>query len=135
MSRFLFGIFIVLHGLVHLWYVTLSQRLVEFQPEMGWSGESWLFSPWLGDAATRSLATVLYGLATLGFVIGGIGIFALQGWWRPLVIGSAAFSAAIILLFWDGGLHMLVEKGLIGFLINVALPVALLVFGWPSAEF
>jgi hypothetical protein len=135
MSRFLFGIFIVLHGLVHLWYVTLSQRLVEFQPEMGWSGESWLFLPWLGDAATRSLATVLYGLATLGFVIGGIGIFALQGWWRPLVIGSAAFSAAIILLFWDGGLHMLVEKGLIGFLINVALPVALLVFGWPSAEF
>jgi hypothetical protein len=131
----LFGIFIVLHGLVHLWYVTLSQRLVEFQPEMGWTGESWLFSPLLGDAATRWLATVLYGLATLGFVMGGIGIFAQQAWWRPLVIGSAAFSAVIILLFWDGGLHMLVEKGLIGFLINVALLVALLIFDWPSARF
>jgi len=135
MSRILFGIFIVLHGLVHLWYVTLSQRLVEFQPEMGWTGESWLFSPLLGDAATRWLATVLYGLATLGFVMGGIGIFAQQAWWRPLVIGSAAFSAVIILLFWDGGLHMLVEKGLIGFLINVALLVALLIFDWPSARF
>ena len=134
MSRFLFGIFIVLHGLVHLWYVTLSQRLVEFQPEMGWTGKSWLFSPLLGDAATRSLATVLYGLATLGFVIGGIGIFAQQAWWRPLVIGSATFSAAIILLFWDGGLRMLVQKGLIGLLINIVLLVALLVFGWPSAE-
>jgi hypothetical protein len=118
-----------------LWYVTLSQRLVEFQPDMGWTGKSWLFSTLLGDAATRWLATVLYGLVTLGFVIGGIGIVAQQAWWRSLVIGSTAFSAAIILLFWDGGLPMLVQKGLIGFLINVALLVALLVFGWPSAEF
>jgi hypothetical protein len=33
MSRFLFGVFIVLHGLVHVWYLTLSQRLVEFQQQ------------------------------------------------------------------------------------------------------
>ncbi|MGD8793055.1 MAG: hypothetical protein PVF47_10925 [Anaerolineae bacterium] len=135
MLRFLFGIFVVLHGLVHLWYVTLSQGLVEFQAEMGWTGKSWLFSPLLGEGATRSLATVLYSLATLAFLIGGIGIFVQQAWWRPMVIGSAAFSAAIILLFWDGGLQMIVEKGLLGFLINAALLVALLVFGWPSVEF
>jgi hypothetical protein len=135
MSRFLFGIFIVLHGLIHLWYVTLSLELVEFQAEMGWTGKSWLFSALLGDGATRSLATLLYGLATLGFVIGGIGVFVQQEWWRPVVMGSAAFSAVLILLFWDGGVQMLVEKGLIGFLINAALLVALFVFGWPSAEF
>lgn len=132
MLRILFGIFIVLHGLVHLWYVTLSRRLVEFQPEMGWTGQSWLFSRLLGDGATRWLATVLYGLAALGFVVGGIGIFAQQTWWRPVVTGSAAFSAAIILLFWDGGLQMIVEKGLLGFLINLVILVALLVFDWPS---
>jgi hypothetical protein len=40
MLRILFGIFVVLHGLVHLWYVVLSQRLVEFQADMGWTGES-----------------------------------------------------------------------------------------------
>jgi hypothetical protein len=133
MFRFLFGIFIVLHGLVHLWYVTLSQGLVEFQAEMGWTGKSWLFSPLFGDGATRSLSTVLYSLAALAFVIGGIGIFAQQAWWRPLVIGSATFSAVIILLFWDGGTQRLVEKGLIGFLINVALLAALLVFDWPAS--
>jgi hypothetical protein len=131
MLRILFGVFILSHGLVHLWYVTLSQRLVQFQPEMGWTGESWLFSPLLGDAATRLLATVLYSLAALGFVAGGIGVFAQQAWWRPVVIGSAAFSAAIILLFWDGSLQMIVEKGLLGFLINAALLIALLVFDWP----
>jgi hypothetical protein len=132
MLAFLYGIFVLLHGLVHLWYVTLSQQWVEFQPEMGWTGESWLFSPLLGDGATRGLATVLYSLATLGFVVGGVGVLVRQDWWRPVVIGSAAFSAVIIILFWDGGLPRIVEKGLLGFLINVAFLVALLVFDWPS---
>jgi hypothetical protein len=132
MFRIIFGIFIVLHGLVHLWYVTLSQRLVEFQADMGWTGASWLFSPLLGESGTRLLATVLYGLATLGFVTGGIGIFAQQEWWQPVVLGSAALSAATILLFWDGGLQMIVQKGLLGFLIDAFLLIALLVFDWPS---
>ena len=132
MLRFLYGIFVLLHGLVHLWYVTLSQGWVAFQPEMGWTGESWLFSPLLSDGAVRGLATVLYSLATLGFVVGGIGVFARQDWWRPVIIGSAAFSAVIIALFWDGGLQRIVEKGLLGFLINAVLLIALLVFDWPS---
>jgi hypothetical protein len=132
MLELLYGVFVVLHGLVHLWYVTMSQRWVEFLPEMGWTGESWLFSPLLGDGATRGLATALYSLATLGFLVGGIGIFAQQAWWRLVVIGSAAFSAVIIILFWDGGLQRIVEKGLVGFLINVAILVALLVFDWHS---
>lgn len=133
MLRFLIGVFIVLHGLVHLWYVTLSQRLVEFQAEMGWSGRSWLFTNVLGDATTRSLASVLYVLATIAFVAGGVGIFVRAGWWRPVLVGSAVFSSAIILLFWDGSMQRLVEKGLIGLLINVVILVALLVFQWPSA--
>lgn len=132
MLRFFIGLFIVLHGLVHLWYVTLSQRLVEFQPEMGWSGRSWIFTNFLGDATTRTLASVLYVLATIAFVAGGVGIFARADWWRPMVVGSAIFSSAIILLFWDGSMQQLVEKGLIGLLINVGILVALLVFQWPS---
>ena len=44
MLRLVIGLFIVLHGLVHLWYFTLSQRLVEFKPQMGWSGRSWVFT-------------------------------------------------------------------------------------------
>jgi hypothetical protein len=71
--RTLFGIFVMLHGLVHLWYVTLSRGLVEFRPEMGSTGQSWLFIPLLGDAATRWLATIVYALATFSFAAGGIG--------------------------------------------------------------
>jgi hypothetical protein len=132
MFRVIFGIFVLLHGLVHLWYVVLSQRLVEFQAQMGWTGESWLFSSFLSDAATRTWATVAYALATLGFVIAGVGILARQTWWQPALIVSAAFSSVIVVLFWDGGLEMLVEKGLLGFVISVALLISLLVFDWPS---
>jgi hypothetical protein len=133
--RIIVGVFIVLHGLVHLFYSGQSARLFELQPDMVWPDGSWAFSRLLGDEATRTLAAVLYVLAALGFVVGGIGILASQAWWRPVVVGSAAFSAAIILLFWDGGLDMLADKGAIGLLINLAILAALLVLRWPPAGF
>ena len=135
MLRFVISLFIVLHGLVHLWYFTLSQRLVEFKPEMGWSGRSWIFTNFLGDSTTRSLASVLYVLATIAFVVSGIGFLVRAEWWRPVLVGSAVFSAVIILLLWDGGLQLLVNKGLIGFTISVMILIALLLLKWPSAAF
>jgi hypothetical protein len=47
---------------------------------------------------------------------------------EPVSVGECA----IIALFWDGGLQRIVEKGLLGFLINAALLIALLLFNWPS---
>jgi hypothetical protein len=134
MLRVLVGIFVVLHGLVHLWYFTLGRGLVEFQPEMGWTGKSWILSSLFEDSTIRSLASVLFVLATIAFVISGIGIFFRAEWWRPVIIASAVFSSAIIILFWDGNRQLLVQKGLVGLLINLVILAALLVFGWPSAE-
>jgi hypothetical protein len=125
--RWALGIFIVLHGLVHLWYLTLSQGLVEFEAEMGWTGRSWLFSAFLAEPATRWLTTGLYAVATLGFVAGGLGHVGQQDWWEPITIAAAAISAVTILLFWDGGTNMLVQKGLIGFLIDIVI-LAVLIF-------
>lgn len=128
MLKFSLGLFIILHGLVHLWYVALSQRLVEFQPEMGWSSRSWLFTDLLGDAATRSLASVLFIMATLGFVAAGVGILLSTSWWRLLLLGAALLSTAILLVLWDGSTQFIVEKGLIGLLINFVV-IALMLFG------
>ena len=133
MLRFFIGLFIVLHDLVHLWYFSLSQRLVEFQPEMGWSGRSWILSNLLGDSTTRSLAGVLYVLATIAVVVSGIGIFIQAEWWRPMLLASAVFSSVIILLLWDGSTQLLVQKGLIGLIINVVILITLLLLKWPSA--
>jgi hypothetical protein len=134
MLQFLYGIFIILHGLVHLWYVTLAQRWVPFEPDMGWTGNSWLLTNLIGDSTTRLLATVLYSLATIVFVIGGIGVFANTNWW-PTMVGAGAIASSIgILLFWDGSFGLLVQKGLLGLMLNLAVLVALFIFNWPTNQ-
>ena len=40
---------------------------------------SWLFSRLLGDVSVRFLGDVSCGLAAIGFVVGGIVIFLMQG--------------------------------------------------------
>ena len=133
--RFIFGAFIVLHGLVHLLYFGQSRRLLELRPGMVWPDGSWAFSNLLGDQATRLLASISYMLAAIGFVVGGIGILVGQAWWRPVVVGSAAFSAVIVLLFWNGKMRKLADQGLIALFINMAILVAVLIMQWSGLGF
>jgi hypothetical protein len=94
---------------------------------MGWTGRSWLFTALLGDSTTRLPASILLVVATTAFVISGIGIFIRAEWWWPMLLGSALFSAVTLLLFWDGSMELIVQKGLIGFFISlVALLILLL---------
>jgi hypothetical protein len=132
---FIIGVFMVLHGLVHSLYFGQSWRLFELQPGMIWPDGSWAFSRLLGDDATRLLASIACLLAAIGFAAGGIGILVRQSWWRSMVVGSAAFSAVIFFLFWDGGMQKLPDKGAIGLLINIAILVAVLNLRWPGFEF
>jgi hypothetical protein len=125
----------VLHGLVHLLYAGHSWRLFEVRPGLAWPDASWAFSRLLGDPTTRALASVLYVLATVVVVVGGVGMFARQEWWRAVVVGAAAFSTVVVLLFWDGRMQALTDQGLIAVLINVAILLALLVLRWPSLGF
>lgn len=126
--RILFGIFILLHGLVHLWYVTLSQGWVQFQPSMGWSGKSWLLSSLLAPGLTQWVATVLYGLAAAAFAVAGVGRMANQDWSRPWLTAASLVSILAIVLFWDGSFKMPVEKGILGLLISIGLLVAAYAF-------
>jgi hypothetical protein len=67
------------------------------------------------------LAAGLYALAGLGLVAGGIGVLAQADWMGPILLGAAGLSALVILVFWDGSSEMLVQKGLLGFLINLGI--------------
>jgi hypothetical protein len=127
MLRFVAGLFIVLHGLVYLLYSGHSRRLFELRPGLAWPDGSWAFSKLLGDEATRTLASVSYILIAIGFVAGGIGFLTGQSWWRPVVVGAAAVSAILIVLFWDGEMKMLDAKGGIGLLINLAILASLVI--------
>jgi len=129
--RFIFGVFIVLHGLIHLLYFGQSARYFELKPEMIWPDGSWAFSRLLGEAATRNLASISLILAALGLGVGGIGIFVNQAWWRPVVVGVAAFSSLVYILFWNGRMQNLDGQGVVGLLINIAILVAVLILRWP----
>ena len=58
MPTFVAGIFLILHGLVHLLYFGQSQRYFELQPGLAWPNGSWVFSRWLGDDPARWLASI-----------------------------------------------------------------------------
>jgi hypothetical protein len=81
----LIGLFIVLHGLVHFWFVALSQRLVPVGPEVGWSGTSWAFTGLLGDSSTRALASSLFAVAAVALAATGTGVAMRLEWARTLL--------------------------------------------------
>ena len=135
MLRILFGVFLVLHGLVHLLYFGQSARYFELQPGMSWPDGSWLVSKLLGEGGTRTLAGLLLVLAAVGFIVAGIGIFVGQSWWYPVLVGSAVFSSLIFILFWDGAATHLDNQGAVGILINLIILVALFGFRWPQFDF
>jgi hypothetical protein len=60
-------------------------------------------------------------LATLAFVVSGAGTLVQADWWRSGLLGSAIFSSAMVFLYWDGSLEMIVQKGLIALLINAGI--------------
>ncbi len=133
--RIIFGVFCVLHGLVHMLYFGQSARYFELQPGLLWPDGAWAFSKLLGDDATRRLASACLLAAAIGFVVAGAGVFMQQTWWRPVIVSAAVFSAVIYFLFWNGTMQQLDDQGWIGILINIALLVAVLVLKWPDFEF
>ena len=131
MVQFIFGVFIVLHGLVHLLYLGQSARRFELRPGLVWPDGSWAFSKLLGNKITRNLASISCAVAAIGFVASGGGILIGQTWWQPVVVATAAFSSVAFFLLWDGKLQRLNDQGAIGILINLAILVAVLAWQWP----
>lgn len=134
MLRFMFGVFIILHGLVHLLYFGHSQKFFELQPGMTWPAGAWAFSRLFGNAATRNLASISLILTAIALVVGGMGTLLRQDWWRAAVVGGAVLSTFIYFLLWNGKLQRLDNQGGIGILINLAILAAVLLLGWPGSE-
>lgn len=127
-----FGVFIILHGLVHLLYFGHTARFFELKPGMTWPTGSWVFSNFLGDSAARFLVCIFLVLAGFGFVASGIGLLINQTWFRSLIIVIAIISALIFILFWNGRWQNLDGQGVIGVLIDVWLLVMVLLVHWPQ---
>ncbi len=128
----LFGIFIILHGLVHLLYFGHSIKVFDLKPGMTWPTGSWVFAHILGDDGTRFLVSMVLVLAGFGFIAGGIGILVSQSWSRTLIMVIAILSALLFVIFWNGRLQNLDGQGVVGVLIDVWLFVMVALVRWPQ---
>jgi hypothetical protein len=102
---------------------------------MAWPDGSWALSPLFGDAITRIIVGFSCVLAAIGFIAGGLGLLIRQPWWQPVVVGSAAFSAIVFILSWNGDVQTLTDEGAVGLMIDIAILIALVVFQWPDFDF
>jgi hypothetical protein len=124
----IFGIFIILHGLVHLFYMGQSLKLFELKPAMIWPDESWAFSRILSNATLRLFASITLALSTLGFVVGGISLMLKQAWSQPILIVAGGLSTFIYLVMWNGKRDSAVNQGGLGMLINLAILSAVRIY-------
>lgn len=132
MLQIIFGIFLLLHGLVHLLYFGHSQHLFLLQPKMRWPDNSWLFSRFFGDGLTRGLVSLFCMLSAVGFSTAGMLVLLDFPFWKPVVITAAILSSLLFVFCWDGKSENLNDKGAIGLFINLTLLILVLFFPFIS---
>lgn len=126
--RTIIGIFIILHGLVHLLYFGQSLRYFELQSGMIWPDGSWLFSGRLEIQVVRTFVAIWCVLVAAGFIITGIGLFLSTGWWREILILSTFLSVLLFVVCWNGSLFKLDDQGGYSILINFTIWIWMLLW-------
>ena len=121
MPRILFGVFLTLHGLVHLLYFGHSARLIRLQPGLAWPIDSWAFSGLFAERRMRWVAGALCILSAAGFVFGAVGVVRVRSWADPVVVASSGISILLFILFWDGHLRRLDQQGAVAVLLDLAI--------------
>lgn len=122
----IFGIFLILHGLVHLLYAGQSLRYFELQPGMIWPDNSRLLSKLINVKLLRRLCAFTSILSAAGFVGAGIAVLFDVGWFSKLAISTTVFSSVTFLFFWDGTTRKLHDQGMINMVINIVLAIILI---------
>lgn len=115
------GIFILLHGLVHLFYFAHRKKIFELHPGFEWPDNSWALLKLPGTKTIRTIASLMCILVAATFVISGIAYLAKSVRANNLTIISAIFSSAIFILLWDGRLKKLDNQGAIAIIINISI--------------
>jgi hypothetical protein len=110
------GVLLVVHGFAH-WYVTSGWQA-------GAPARSWLVG---AGGGTQELATGLWVVSLLAFLVAGVVVLAHHAWRRPLVVAAAGASLLTLALFWRPSL-------LPGALVDVGLLALLLAARWPAGR-
>ena len=115
------GAFLILHGLVHVGYVSPKPT----DPRYPFAAErTWVVSVAHLDAGTaHGLFTALAALAVLAFTFAGIGVVVGAGWWPLLAVAGSIASLVVLVL----GFHPWLALGVV---IDLAI-IAALAAQWP----
>lgn len=132
--KILFAIFLIAHGLVHAGLAAApNPNDPDAKPGAFFTSInlSWLL-PQLGlnAAAVQWIGIILVALATLGFVLAGLGVFGVSGLtavWRTVAVVSACVSLLLLALFWHPWL-------IVGVLIDIGIMTTLMWAKWTSEE-
>jgi len=118
--KILLGVLLIAHGLVHAGLAAAPNPAdPDAQPLAFFATveRSWLFSRvGMTHNSVKRIGLTLVGLATLGFILAGIGILSSGGLntiWRPCAAFSSAISLLLLVLFWHPWLP-------VGILIDLA---------------
>ena len=126
--KIVFGIFLILHGVVHLLYMGQSTRLFELTPGLIWPDGAILLSKMFSVETVRTIATAALIISAVGFVAGGILFFFDQSWWKTIIIAIAIFSSILYLISWDGNMQSIHDKGAVGILLNILIIAGIVVW-------
>lgn len=117
--RYLIAFVVGCHGITYVIYGFIIPIKIK-----EWKGSSWLLGSVIKGDQLRKLVLVLHVAAgILTFACGvAIAIAPLAPeLWRPLGIAGAAIGIIGFMVFWDGQTQFLVDEGLIGASISLAL--------------
>lgn len=111
MIRMILTIVLIVHGLVHLIGFVVPWRLVTLA-DFEYTTTVLAGRVDIGAAGIRVFG-LLWLLATVGYVVAGMGVFTVQPWWQTLTLGVTLLSLVICIL----GL----PETVFGVLINLAI--------------
>jgi hypothetical protein len=128
--RWIFGLFIIAHGLIHASYLTPAPAQTAGGPQWPFEmSRSWLVSGLGLDAGlVRPLGAVLVALVVIAFAAAGlawIGVMVPSGWWPALTLAGAAASGLLLALFFHPWI-------VLGFVIDAILLWLVLGAGWTA---
>ena len=134
MLRTLIGIFLIAHGLVHS---GLAAAPIPNDPAskpgafFTAAARSWLLTGMrLNASVIRNVGLGLVGLATLSFLLAGLGVLGIPGLhaiWRGLTLLSAGLSLVLLVVFWHPWL-------LIGVALDLGMLASILWAHWPTSN-
>ena len=111
------------HGVGHLLFLLSLLGVAEWgQPSRSWLlGDAWL---------AKGLGSLIWLVATAGFIAVAVGIFNESAWWRSLAIISSVTSCLGLFLFW---VNPTTSPAVSALIFNLLVLGSLIVLHWPPS--